>query len=195
MRFHDLLPSLKEITPIAEGWRGKIFKAKLKGQDVTVKVAKRPEVEYALRKEAKILEMLKGVKGFPQLIMSGEDFLVYEFIKGIRLSDLSLDFKRKAEIYLKILEKAFFLDKMKINKDEFTRIEKNTLVDEQGEVYLIDFERGQLNSKRPTNVTQFIQLLRREGFLTIEEAKSLGKEYLLNPQKVVEYIRKRLLNA
>ena len=191
MRFEDFKRLLTEVEELGEGWRGKVYKAIYNGKRVTVKVAKSPEKIKAIQKEADILEKLKGFEGFPQIITKGEDFFLYEFIEGKPYGKLKLNEEEKKRILREVLEKAYTLDKLGINRDEFSDIRKNVLVDEKGKVYVIDFDRGTFK-KNPSNVRQFLQILRREGFISREEAIELGKRYKKNPDEVIQEIRKLL---
>ncbi|MEZ0337786.1 MAG: hypothetical protein ABWK02_06235 [Aquificaceae bacterium] len=177
MRFEEFKESLKDLQLFSKGWRGYIYRAKWKGIDVAIKVAKDSEREYAIRKEGEILKLLKGYRGFPQLLEAGEDFLVYEFIDGIPIEKASLTKSQKIFVYLRVLELIELLDRLGINKEELHKLDKNTLIGKDLEVYLIDFERGSMQAKKRHNLSQFLQLLAREGFLTLQKAKELGISY------------------
>ncbi|GAB6064957.1 hypothetical protein JCM9492_00490 [Aquifex pyrophilus] len=191
MRFEDFKRFLREVQELGEGWRGRVYKAVYNGKKVAVKVAKAPDKVKAIQKEAEILEKLKGLEGFPQIIAKGEDFFVYEFIEGKPYGKLKLNEEEKKRILREVLERAYILDRLGINRDEFSDIRKNVLVDEKGNVYVIDFDRGTFK-KNPSNVRQFLQILRREGFISQEEAIELGKRYKENPEKVIQEIREIL---
>lgn len=177
MRFEEFKESLKDLQLFSKGWRGYIYRAKWKGIDVAIKVAKDSEREYAIRKEGEILKLLKGYRGFPQLLEAGEDFLVYEFIDGIPIEKASLTRSQKAFVYLRVLELIELLDRLGVNKEELHKLDKNTIIGKDLEVYLIDFERGSMQAKKRHNLSQFLQLLAREGFLTLQKAKELGISY------------------
>ncbi len=188
MRFSEFRRELKDLSELGEGWRGKVYRAKWKGKEVAVKVAKSPQKEEAIRKEASILEHLKGREGFPQILAKGEDFFVYEYIDGVPYGKLKLTEEEKKRILREVLEKAYLLDRLGIHRDEFADIRKNVLVDEDGRVYVIDFDRG-VFKERPSNVTQFLQLLVREGYVGREEAILLGKRYKKDPERYIEEVR------
>ncbi len=191
MRFKEFSKELTELREIGKGWRGRVYRAEWKGQDIAIKVAKHKEVERAIRKEAEILSILRGMKEFPQLLLSGEDFLAYRFIEGVPLSRAGLSPDEELKVLKKVLEIAYKLDMMGINKDEFTRIDKNVLIDSLHRVYLIDFERGKF-SKRPSNLTQYMQFLVRKGVLPREEAIRLGKAYPRNKGEVFRTLLSKL---
>ncbi len=190
MRFEDFRKEF-EGSLLSEGWRGRVYRGVWKGKEVAVKVAKTPVVSGAIKKEAYILSLLKGLKSFPQLLYSGEDFLVYEFIEGTPLRQVKMDRREERRVLREILRCAYLLDEKGISKDEFSYLDKNVLIGRQGEVYLIDFERGRITT-RPTNVNQFMQLLRKKGYITQEEAMSMGKRYTSEPLRVYEELSERL---
>ncbi|NPA32334.1 MAG: hypothetical protein GXO04_01770 [Aquificae bacterium] len=192
MRFSEFKKTLKDLTFLAEGWRGKVYVGKLNGKKVAVKVARSPDKEEAIRKEARILEMLKDYEGFPKIITKGEDFFVYEFIEGTTFGRLKPTPEEKKRILREVLEKAYLLDRLGINRDEFSNLHKNVLITPSGKVYVIDFDRATLK-KNPSNVTQLLQLLKREGFITQEDAILLGRRYKKNPEGVIDEIRKLLI--
>ncbi|WP_461829509.1 hypothetical protein [Aquifex sp.] len=191
MRFEEFKREVENLRELAEGWRGRIYRGVWKGEDVAIKVAKSPDKVKAIQKEAEILERLKGLEGFPQILFKGEDFFVYRFIEGRTFGELKPEGEERKRILREVLEKAYLLDKLGIHRDEFANIHKNVLIDEEGRVYVIDFDRG-VFKENPSNVRQFLQLLRREGFISQEEAIRLGKLYEENREAVIDDIRKIL---
>ncbi|MCS7262017.1 MAG: hypothetical protein NZ560_01170 [Aquificaceae bacterium] len=192
MRFEDLKSSLGELELLGRGWRGVVFRARWQGLEVAVKVARGKEKEYAIRKEGDILGLLKGLEGFPQLLLAGEDFLVYEYIQGVPLEKACLDRQERLNVYARVLELIELLDELGINKEELHRLEKNTLVGEGLKVYLIDFERGSKGAKKRHNLSQFLQFLVREGLIALEKAKELGRRYA-EGERVYYEVRRALL--
>lgn len=191
MRFEDFKKEVEDIRKLSEGWRGIVYRARWRGEDVSIKVAKSPEVIKAIQKEAQILERLKGMEMFPQILTKGEDFFVYRFIEGEPYGQLDLDREEEKRILREILRAAYLLDRLGIKRDEFAKIDKNVLIGKEGRVYILDFERGGFK-KRPSNLTQFLQLLVRKGYLDIEEAKELGRRYAQDMEGVFEEVLQRL---
>jgi len=184
VRFREFRKELRNLRKFAEGWRGVIYTGEWRGEKVAVKVAKRPEVAEALRKEGEILEKLRGIEGFPQLLLRGEDFVAYRFIEGTPLGKLSPSGQEERRILRRIAELAYLLDSMGIRRDEFQKLDKNVLIGTDGRVYVLDFERGSF-SGRPSNLPQLLQLLRRRGYVSHEEAVSLGKRYTEGEREAV----------
>ena len=191
MKFEEFKKEVHNLEKIGEGWRGIVYKGVWKGKKVAIKVTKAKDKLKAIRKEAEILERLKDYEGFPKILLKGDDFFVYEFIEGKPYGKLKADKEEKKKILRKILELAYLLDKLGIQREEFANINKNVLIGEDSKVYVIDFDRG-VFKENPSNVRQFLQLLRREGFISQDKAIELGKEYKKNREKVIEEIRKIL---
>jgi putative serine/threonine protein kinase len=53
---------------------------------------------------------------------------MYEFIDGVPIEKLSLSPEEKLSLYMQVLEIAYLLDSLRINRDEFARLDKNLLV-------------------------------------------------------------------
>jgi len=191
MKFEDFREEVEDLRRLSEGWRGVVYRGRWRGEEVSIKVARSEEVVEAIRKEARILERLKGVEGFPQIITKGEDFFVYRFIEGEPFGRLKLSSEEEKRILRDVLKAAYELDRMGIRRDEFANIDKNVLVGRDGKVYILDFERGSLGG-RASNLTQFLQLLVRKGYLGLEEAKELGRRYSKSKEEVFEEVLGRL---
>ncbi len=195
MRFKEIRARIEGLTYLNEGWRGVVYRGFFEGKEVSIKVAKAQEKEYAIRKEARILERLKGYPYFPKLLLSGEDFFMYEFIEGMPIDKLSLTFGERLNLYKQVLEIAYLLDRLRINRDEFARLDKNLLVGKDGRLYLLDFERGALDVKKTHNFTQFLQFLRKEGLISMEQALEFGREYKQEPDMVKKKVHAVLSSA
>ncbi len=181
---------IKNPFKLGEGWRGVIYTGEYRGKKVSLKIAKSLENIEAINKEARILEALKGKKEFPQILERGNGYFVYEFIEGVPFRNVK-DKKVIKEVLKRLIDIARFLDILGINHGELNNIEKNVLVnikDINISVYLLDFDRGNF-SKKTHNVSQLIQVLRRYGILSLEEAIKFGKEYFKEPEKVVKELK------
>ncbi|WP_448588371.1 hypothetical protein [Thermocrinis sp.] len=195
MKFEDFKSRIEGLRYLSKGWRGIIYKGFFEGKEVAIKVAKSAEKEYAIRKESDILEKLRDYEYFPKLLVKGEDFFIYEFIDGLPFDKLELSPEDRLRIYLRVLDIAFLLDKLRINRDELARLDKNLLVSKDGKVYLLDFDRGALNVKKPHNFTQFLQFLRKEGVIPYEQVVSLGKAYRSDPEDTYRHVKTLLESA
>ena len=181
---------IKNPVKIDEGWRGVIYAGEYKGKKVSLKIAKSQENIEAINKEAGILEILRGKKEFPQILERGNGYFIYEFIEGAPFKSIK-DKGIIKEVLKRLVDIARFLDISGINHGELNNIEKNVLVnvkDSNIDVYLLDFDRGGF-SKKTHNVSQLIQVLRKHGILSLEEAIKFGKEYFKEPEKVVKELK------
>ncbi len=191
MKFEEFKSEVEDLQRLAEGWRGVVYTGNWKGKRVSIKVAKSKEVVKAIQKEADILERLKGQREFPQILFRGEDFFVYEFIEGVPLKRAELGEEKEREVLRELLRIAYRLDSLEIKRDEFANVDKNVLIGRRGEIYVLDFERGGF-SRRPSNLTQFLQLLLRKGYLKREEVIELGKRYMKEREAVFKEILSKL---
>jgi len=189
VKFEEIKDRIEGLQIIGKGWRSTVYRGIYDTKELAFKVALSPQTQYAIRKEGKILEKLKGIDSFPQVEMVGDDFIAYGYIKGTPFKKLKLSREEKIRTYLKVLELAYLLDRLGIKKDEFQNLDKNLLIGEDGKVYLLDFERGSLDVKKPQNVTQFLQLLVREGFLSLEKAIELGRVYRENMEEAFNEVK------
>ncbi len=150
----------KNIGYFSEGKRSIVYIATYKNKKVAIKIKKpKSEAKGRIENEAKFLKVLNKYKIGPKLVLYNKNFMAYEFIKGIRFIDwLKTKNKNKQRKVIKIiLEKCRTLDKLEINKKEFTRPIKHILI-YKDYPYFIDFERCYFTEK-PKNVTQLYQFL------------------------------------
>ncbi len=183
MRFDEIKDKIKDIKLIGKGWRGKVYRGIYEGKDLAFKVASDPQFIPNIQKEGKILKIVnrKGIGG--RIFLTGEDFIAYDFIEGKPLNEV-INEKNGKVIISKLLKQARILDKLGINKEEFHRPYKNVLVDQNLNVYLIDFERSKMG-KNIQNVNQFLQYILNEGYRYLppfdkNELIELAKEYKKN---------------
>lgn len=107
-------------------------------------------------REGRWLKRLNKYKIGPKLLALRKNSIICEFVKGVPLIDLVKKRKIKKKQLLEILKQCRIMDKLKINKKEFTRPYQHVLIGK--EVKIIDFERC-YKSKKVRNVTQFCQFL------------------------------------
>jgi predicted Ser/Thr protein kinase len=161
------ISKIKDKKYLAKGKRGVIYTGILKGVKVSIK-KKNPDSEAIgrIKNEAKFLKILNKYNMGPKLIESGKDYIIYIYVEGDFLPDFLKKEKskeKKKKVLISILKKARILDKLKINKLEFTRPLKHIFV-KYPEVKMIDFERSYY-TKNPKNVTQFCQFLIRRKYM------------------------------
>lgn len=161
---------------LAKGWRGVIFRS---GKYV-VKVDKRGL--GSIKREGKWLKKLNKCGIGPKLKTYGENFLIYEFVKGVEIRK-----KFNKKVALNVLKQCYKLDKLRIDKFEMHHPFKHVLIGKN--IVMIDFERCKF-SEKPKNVTQFCQFLSRKMNKKIPKRilQDYKKDYSLkNFKKILKY--------
>ena len=169
----DLPIKLSNIKKFSQGRRSVIYTAIYKSKKVAIKVQKENiEAKDRILNEAKYLKILNKHKIGPKLIASKNNTLVYEFVKGISLPEFLRSKKNKKLVLKRILKQCRILDKLKINKLEFTRPIKHIFIDKNP--VMIDFEKC-YKTKNPKNVTQFFSFLINSKLVSKNSIGSLKK--------------------
>ncbi|MBN2053233.1 hypothetical protein JW756_07045 [Candidatus Woesearchaeota archaeon] len=173
----------------AKGKRGVIYS---EGNDCIKEKNPRSIVD-TLENEAEYLKMLNKKNIGPKFIKYENGKLYREFVDGIRISDFFEQEENKEKIISvikQVLEQCREMDLLGIDKKELTNPYKDILVTSDNKAVMIDFERCK-ESKKPKNVTQFLQylarskpILEKKGILiNKEEIIRLGKRYKTKPNK------------
>lgn len=170
----------------AKGKRGIIYR---KGR-VCIKVKNPKSAVDTLKNEAKYLKILNKKGIGPKFISFKNKKLCRQFIEGITIKEFLEESNRKntVKVLKQILEQCRQMDKLGIDKKELTNPHKDILVTKKNNAVMIDFERCK-KSKKPKNVTQFLQyiarnkeVLGRKGILIgKKELIKLGREYKEKP--------------
>jgi len=189
--------NVKNLQYLAKGQRGLVYKALWnKNSLIKTHLAKVEEVEVAIKinnpktdaqnrleNEAKWLRIVNKKGIGPKLYHFKPEFLILEFIDGTTLPKFIETETKKEEnspkvkkVLAGILEQAYILDKLKVNKEEMHRHTKNTLITKDERVILLDFERCH-NIEKPQNVTQFVSFLGHHGFIEQDIATKLAQNY------------------
>tara|TARA_B100001971_G_scaffold211185_1_gene238422 strand:+ start:541 stop:1764 length:1224 start_codon:yes stop_codon:yes gene_type:complete len=191
----DILKKLEKkginnIKYFAKGKRGFVFKGEFKNKIVGIKI-KNPESKAILRtnNEINFLKILNKKNIGPKLLFSGEDFLVYEFVKGPNIGELfsyeRLEPKLIKKTLVETMQQMYEMDKMKINKEEMSHPHKHIIIDNKYEPVLIDFERAHYTIK-PSNVTQFSDFLISKHVLTVLKKNNIK----INKNKIISLAKK-----
>ncbi|WP_457549442.1 hypothetical protein [Archaeoglobus sp.] len=143
-----------------------------------VKVFK-PEFKYNFWKEVRYLTVLQRRDFVPKLFGFYPDKLAVEmeFVKGVTIKDFvkKREFDKVVEVLKKCLDICFYLDRMRIQKEEMNHPQKHIIVADR--IVFIDFERAYENPN-PSNVTQFLEYVRRiTGLKADIELVKRYKEY------------------
>lgn len=163
----EIEPYVSDIRYLAQGKRGITYTGIYKGEKVTIKTKRSSSKVNRLGFEA---EWLKKIPFAPDLVFAGRNYIVYRYIEGIPMKKFIEDAEPKKlyKVIMRLLDLAYELDKMGINKEEMHRPFTNVLVSD--EPHLIDFERAHY-TEQPKNVTQFCQFL--HGFRKLLAEKGI----------------------
>jgi len=156
--------TVKNVKYLTEGKRSIVYTGNISSQKVAIKTTHpKSEAKGRLENEAKYLELLNKYKVGPTLLLKGKNYIIYKFVDGKLLVDYLKENKEIIPILKKILDQCRILDKLKINKLEFTRPKKHIFIKNK-KVTMIDFERC-YKTKNPKNVTQFCQFLMKNNLM------------------------------
>ena len=173
---------IKFLSFLSEGKRGIVYKVKFKGNEAAVKVGKPEVINNVVSDEAFWLSKVNYLRIGPKLLFVGKSYLVMDFIDGVSFEKF-LKFSSAEDILfvlVNILKQMFFLDSAGIVKEEMNHPQKHILIKHKSPV-LIDFERTHF-SKKPKNLTQFIQFLTSRGI-----AKLLSIKFYFNPSSLRKF--------
>jgi|GEM_PF-83641 len=151
----------------AKGKRGLVYQGIWKGKSCAVKVVNPlSAASETLAKEGKMLRRLQKTTFAPMLYAVRSHCIVMEWIEGDRL--LSALQKRSStqqkDVLRGFLDICLDLDRRGIIKEELHRPWKHIIVENDGVVRLIDYERAHTGENIHKNVTQFLQFLRSLQF-------------------------------
>ena len=150
---------VKDIEYFTHGHRGMLFTGTYLKNKITIKTKlPKSKAKERIANEAKWIKKLNKKEIGPYLIFSEKDFLAYYFVEGEFFPKFAEKAsKRKITSVIKdVLKQCYELDEMGIDKEEMHRPFKHIIV--KTNPVMIDFERIH-KTKKPKNVTQFIQYL------------------------------------
>jgi len=143
-----------------------------------------------MKKESVLLKLVNSVNVGPKIIDVSKNFLVMEYIEGIKFSDWieMLNGKgsaKKLKITIKnILEDCYRLDQIGFDHGELSNISKHVIVG-NNKATLIDFESSS-TERRPSNVTSITQAF----FIGSGIAKQAQKIYKnSSKEKIIEVLK------
>ncbi|MCX8192180.1 MAG: protein kinase [Nitrososphaerales archaeon] len=149
---------------LGKGCVGIVVKGIWYGKDCALKIRRVDANRESLENEGKILKMVNCAKIGPKLYESSQDFLVMEFIDGVRIIEWIKSLKGKGSVaklkgVLKdIVEQCYTLDRLNIDHGELSNLEKHILIDKDRRAVIIDFETASL-MRKTSNLTSSVQYL------------------------------------
>jgi release factor glutamine methyltransferase len=175
------------ITFVASGKHGVVFKGEFEGQVVGMKIKNEDSAAPAMIvREVANLKRVNAIDVGPKYICHADDYIMYEFAEGTVWRDWypTAEFASVKAVLVDVLEQCKRMDEIGFEKTEMTNPYKHIIV--SSSPIMIDFERGKLSSS-PSNVTQFLQYLVRPEMheiltsngvsLSSEDVIRLGKYY------------------
>ena len=179
--------NIRNIKYLAHGKRGIVFTADYKNKNVAIKTKKKQSQAIGrVKNEAKFLKIINKQDIGPKLILSKDNFLIYEFIRGEFIKNWIQKASKKdiLRIFKNILEQCHKLDKLNIDKKEMTRPVKHIIIGKK--ITMIDFERAHYAHK-PKNVTQFCQFLMCGKVKNILERNGIKIDRTLLKNALIDY--------
>jgi HemK-related putative methylase len=185
--------NLKNIEYLAKGKRGVIFKALFKNKKISIKIKKKESLALGnIENEARFLKIVNKYKIGPKLLFCEDNYLIYEFVEGIKIIDFIKKANKKEIIKILnyCLNQCLILDKLSINKFEMHNPIKHILVGKK--IIMIDFERCRY-TENVKNVTQFLQFIiklkndlqKKNIYIDEQKIIDIGKKYSLNKDEKV----------
>lgn len=177
---------------VAQGRRGTITCTEQSWQKIATKRANEPQHAWAIRKEYEILHKLQQekVSFVPHVVSSDDTSFSYYRIEGEPLKKKrdDLDAKQRTHVLTQLVHHAYVLDTVGVEHGELSRPSTNVLINDENEVFIVDFERGSINEFSGRNLKAIAQRLHAQGFLSIAGLRRLGEQSL-------ETIRDTLLHS
>ncbi len=180
---------IKNMHYFAKGKRGLVFTGEYKNKKIAVKIKnQKSEATGRIENESKFLKILNKKGIGPKILLSSEDFLAYEFVAGINISEFLekpiINKKTIIGLIKKIMSQMHAMDRLKINKEEMSHPQKHILIGKKNKPVLIDFERAH-HTIKPGNVTQFCDFLISKYISTIlkNDNITINKNKIINAAK------------
>ena len=174
--------TIGKIAILGKGYVGVAVLAKRGSKQVALKIRRTDSQRDEMEQEAKFLRLANTVGVGPKMIDSSKNFLVMEYLDGIKISEWIKQLsgvgrsKKLKTTIRKILEDCYKLDKLNFDHGELSNISKHVIVGDS-RTSLIDFESSS-TERKPSNVTSIAQAI----YIGSGIAKDVQKIYK-NPSK------------
>jgi len=181
---------LGKLAVLGKGYVGVVVLAKKSNKQVALKIRRTDSQRNEMKNEASLLKLVNSVNVGPKMFVASKNFLVMEYLEGIKISDWINTLKgigsvKKLKSTIRnILEDCYKLDQINFDHGELSNISKHIIVGETKST-LIDFESSS-TIRRPSNVTSVTQAI----FIGSGIAKKAQKIYK-NPskEKIIEALK------
>ncbi len=176
---------------VAKGWRWEIWLEVKNNQKIATKQSVSEWKKGTLLKEVDILRYLEKqwIDFVPKVLESGDGWFSYEWIEGEHFEKeyRMQNTETRKKLAVKLLDRAYELDRVGVIHGELLRPWTNVLVVEKKEkgkrkqdvasdknnVYILDLERGEMGDYSGKNMKHVAQRLAREWYMGVDEVKSL----------------------
>ena len=167
---------------LGKGYVGVVVLAKKGNKKVALKIRRTDSQRDEMKSESVFLKLANSENVGPKMISASRNFLVMEYLDGIKISEWVQQISGKSSVRrLKlvircVLEDCYRLDMIGFDHGELYNISKHVIVEEKRSA-IIDFESSSVK-RRPTNVTSVTQAI----FIGSGIAKKIQRIYR-NPSK------------
>ena len=181
---------LGKLAVLGKGYVGVVVLAKKGNKQIALKIRRTDSQRNEMKNEASLLKLVNSVNVGPKMFVASKNFLVMEYLEGIKIIDWVNMLKGKGSTkklkstVKSILEDCYRLDQINFDHGELSNISKHVIVGETKST-LIDFESSS-TKRRPSNVTSVTQAI----FIGSGIAKKAQKIYK-NPskEKIIEALK------
>ncbi|NND85918.1 MAG: serine/threonine protein kinase [Nitrosopumilus sp.] len=183
--------TIENLKTLGKGYVGVVVLAKKNSKKIALKIRRTDSQRKEMKSEAALLKLVNQVNVGPKMIASSKNFLVMEYVEGIKfnqwidtLKGVGSSRKLKTTIR-KILEDCYRLDEIGFDHGELSNISKHVIVGKTNST-IIDFESSSTN-RRPSNVTSITQAF----FIGSGIAKKAKKIYKTpSKEKIIAALKK-----
>lgn len=183
--------SLGKLEILGKGYVGVVVLAKKGNKKVALKIRRMDSQRKNMKNEAHLLKLVNSVGVGPKMLAVSNNFLVMEYLDGIKISNWIYSLKSKGitkslkSIIKTVLVDCYKLDQIGLDHGELSNISKHVIVEEKKST-LIDFESAS-TERRASNVTSATQAV----FIGSGIAKKIQRIYK-NPSKkeIIQVLKK-----
>ena len=182
--------TLGKLEILGKGYVGVVVLAKKGNKQVALKIRRTDSQRKDMKNESILLKLVNSVNVGPKMIVASKNFLVMEYLEGIKIIDWVSELKgtgsakKLKNTIRKILEDCYKLDQINFDHGELSNISKHVIVGNTNST-LIDFESSSMD-RRPSNVTSATQAI----FIGSGIAKKAQKIFKNSPkEKIIEALK------
>jgi len=171
--------TLGNLAILGKGYVGVVVLAKKGNKQVALKIRRTDSQRNEMRNESVLLKLVNSVNVGPKMFVASKNFLVMEYLEGIKISEWVNALKGKGSTkklkstIRKILEDCYRLDQIGFDHGELSNISKHVIIGKTKST-LIDFESSS-TKRRPSNVTSATQAIFIGSGIAKKNSKNLQK--------------------